>query len=102
MTIFDKNNKLITHFGDNPEVWKSKGWPNIPHEMRETGKFVSPHAACWDARRKHLRGGVDRRRPRHEAAAGIDTVCDAVRHRLRNDAHCGRSGGPRKLSHPVV
>lgn len=50
VTIFDKDNKLITHLGDNPEIWKSKGWPNIPHEMRETGKFVSPHAACWDAR----------------------------------------------------
>lgn len=48
VTIFDKNNKLITHLGDNPEIWKTKGWPNIPHEMRETGKFVSPHAACWD------------------------------------------------------
>ena len=48
VTIFDKNNKLITHLGDNPEVWKTKGWPNLPHEMRETGKFVSPHAACWD------------------------------------------------------
>lgn len=49
LTIFDKNNKLITHLGDNPEIWKTKGWPNVPHEMRVTGKFVSPHAACWDA-----------------------------------------------------
>jgi DNA-binding beta-propeller fold protein YncE len=48
LTIFDKNNKLITHLGDNPDVWKTKGWPNIPHEIRETGRFVSPHAACWD------------------------------------------------------
>ncbi len=50
VTIFDKRNQLITHLGDNPEIWKSKGWPNIPHEMRVTGKFVSPHAACWDAK----------------------------------------------------
>lgn len=50
VTIFDKNNKLITHLGDNVDIWKSKGWPNIPHEMRETGKFVSPHAACVDAK----------------------------------------------------
>ena len=49
VTIFDKNNKLITHLGDNPEIWNTKGWPNVPHEMRLTGKFVSPHAACWDA-----------------------------------------------------
>ena len=49
VTIFDKNNKLVTHLGDNPEIWRTKGWPNVPHEMRVTGKFVSPHAACWDA-----------------------------------------------------
>jgi len=50
VTIFDKDNKLITHLGDNVDIWKTKGWPNVPHEMRVTGKFVSPHAACWDAR----------------------------------------------------
>lgn len=49
LTIFDKDNKLIAHLGDNPEIWKARGWPNVPHEMRITGKFVSPHAACWDA-----------------------------------------------------
>ena len=48
VTIFDRNNKLIAHLGDNPDVWKTKGWPNLPHEMRLTGRFVSPHAACWD------------------------------------------------------
>lgn len=48
VTIFDRDNKLITHLGDNPDVWKTKGWPNIPHEQRPAGKFVSPHAACWD------------------------------------------------------
>ncbi len=25
-----------------------KGWPNIAHEDRVAGKFVSPHAACFD------------------------------------------------------
>ncbi len=50
VTIFDRDNKLITHLGDNPDIWKSKGWPNVPHEMRVTGKFVSPHAAAVDAR----------------------------------------------------
>jgi hypothetical protein len=48
VTILDKNNRLVTHLGDNPEVWKTKGWPNIPHDQRLPGKFVSPHAACWD------------------------------------------------------
>jgi hypothetical protein len=50
VTIFDRQNKLITHLGDNPEVWKIKGWPNLPHADRQPGKFISPHAACVDAR----------------------------------------------------
>jgi hypothetical protein len=48
VTIFDRNNRLITHLGDNPDVWKTKGWPNLPHDQRVTGKFISPHAACVD------------------------------------------------------
>ena len=46
--IFDKDNKLITHLGDNPGVEKTKGYPNLPHDQRIPGKFISPHAACWD------------------------------------------------------
>ena len=49
VTIFDRENRLITHLGDNPDVWKRKGWPNIPHDDRVAGKFISPHAACVDA-----------------------------------------------------
>lgn len=48
VTILDRQNKLVTHLGDNPDIWKSKGWPDVPHAMRVTGRFVSPHAACWD------------------------------------------------------
>jgi hypothetical protein len=48
VTLFDKNNKLITHLGDNPGVEAVKGYPNLPHEDRVPGKFISPHSACWD------------------------------------------------------
>ena len=51
VTIFDKNNRLITHLGDNPGVWEKPGWPNIPHEDRKVGKFISPHAVCVDSHR---------------------------------------------------
>lgn len=50
MAIFDKNNKLITHLGDNPDVWKIKGWPNLSQSDWEVAKFVSPDAACVDAK----------------------------------------------------
>ncbi len=42
VTIFDRNNKLITHLGDYPEVWKRSDWPNIPHTDRHVGKSFHP------------------------------------------------------------
>lgn len=48
VTIFDKNNDLIAHLGDSPGVEKTPGYPNLPHEQRVPGKFISPHGAIWD------------------------------------------------------
>lgn len=48
VTIFNKNNQLITHLGDNPDIQKHPKYPNIPHDERIPGKFISPHAARWD------------------------------------------------------
>lgn len=48
VTIFNGKNELVVHLGDYPEIWKQKGYPNLPQEMRLPGKFISPHAACWD------------------------------------------------------
>lgn len=50
VTILDHDNKLITQLGDNPKVWEKKGWPNLPDTTWQVGKFISPHAACWDKR----------------------------------------------------
>lgn len=48
VTIFDKDNKLVTHLGDNPGVEKREGYPNLPQEQRVPGQFISPHMAIWD------------------------------------------------------
>lgn len=48
ITIFDKNNQLVTHLGDNPDVQKQPNYPNLPPEQRIPGLFISPHSACWD------------------------------------------------------
>lgn len=48
VTIFDKDNKLITHLGENPDIWKAPGWPNLAPEQLTPGKFIAPHAAIWD------------------------------------------------------
>jgi DNA-binding beta-propeller fold protein YncE len=50
VTIIDKNDKLITHLGDNEGGWKIQGWPNIAPTEIKTGLFSSPHAACVDSR----------------------------------------------------
>ena len=48
VTVFDKDNQLITQLGDTPGVEKVKGYPNLPKETWTPGKFISPHSACWD------------------------------------------------------
>ncbi|MCC6489422.1 MAG: hypothetical protein IT364_18120 [Candidatus Hydrogenedentes bacterium] len=48
VTIFDRDNKLITHLGDNPGVEKREGYPNLPHADRVPGTFISPHGAIGD------------------------------------------------------
>jgi len=48
VTIFDKDNRLVTHLGENPGIEKAAGWPDVPMEQRKPGKFNSPHMAIWD------------------------------------------------------
>ena len=48
LTIFDQNNKLIVHLGDSPGIEKVLGYPNLPHDQRILGKFISPHSAKVD------------------------------------------------------
>jgi len=48
VTILAGDNKLIAHLGENPGVNEWPGYPNIPHDKREPGKFISPHAVTVD------------------------------------------------------
>ena len=48
VSIFNKENKLITHLGENPGVEKEQGYPDLPVAQRVVGKFISPHGATWD------------------------------------------------------
>lgn len=47
VTIFDKNNKLITHLGDNPDPAKRAN-NKVPREQWADGEFIAPHCAHWD------------------------------------------------------
>jgi hypothetical protein len=48
VTLFDKDNKLITHLGDNPD---KKQWANNGVKQRDTqpGIFCTPHSARFDS-----------------------------------------------------
>ncbi|MDP8243844.1 MAG: twin-arginine translocation signal domain-containing protein [Candidatus Hinthialibacter antarcticus] len=49
VTLFDKNDKLIAHLGGDSDWNKPDKYPNVPKDTLVTGKFVSPHSACYDA-----------------------------------------------------
>lgn len=47
LTIFDRNNRLITHLGDNPDVAK-RGNNGVAANELVPGEFCTPHQAIWD------------------------------------------------------
>ena len=47
VTILDKENKLITHLGDQVDA-KKRATNKLPREQWLDGIFVSPHGVCWD------------------------------------------------------
>ena len=50
VTILDADDRPVCHLGDDPGVWERPGWPNIPADQRQPGRFIAPHAACVDSR----------------------------------------------------
>ncbi len=48
VTLFDRNDRLIAHLGDNPTAPATPGWPNIQDKLQPC-KFNSPHACCVDS-----------------------------------------------------
>jgi hypothetical protein len=47
VTILDKNNKVVTHLGDNP-VAEKRGTNKLPPDQWADGIFISPHCPRWD------------------------------------------------------
>jgi hypothetical protein len=45
VTLFDKNNKLVTHLGDGGSY---VGVRDQPRDHFKPGKFVAPHSAYFD------------------------------------------------------
>ncbi|MEZ6194691.1 MAG: hypothetical protein R3F20_03025 [Planctomycetota bacterium] len=49
VTILDRENRLVTQLGDNPDS-EQRAQNGVPREDWRPGVFVSPHGAAWDAR----------------------------------------------------
>jgi DNA-binding beta-propeller fold protein YncE len=49
VTILDKDDRLITHLGEDQQAYKQKGWPNLPKDNFRPDKFSSPHGVCVDS-----------------------------------------------------
>ncbi|QGR00096.1 hypothetical protein EHS13_14535 [Paenibacillus psychroresistens] len=49
ITIFDKNDRLICHLGEDQQAYKQTGWPNLPKPYYRANKFSSPHGICVDS-----------------------------------------------------
>lgn len=50
VTIFDRNDKLITHLGEDQQAYKQEGWPNLPESYFRPNRFSSPHGVCVDSK----------------------------------------------------
>lgn len=50
VTIFDKNDRLITHLGEDQQAYKQQGWPNLPKSYYRPDRFSSPHGVCVDSK----------------------------------------------------
>ncbi|HEX9795207.1 MAG TPA: hypothetical protein VGC54_14580 [Planctomycetota bacterium] len=48
VSIFDAEDKLVTHLGDQPDPAKRAN-NGVARELWQTGEFISPHCAHWDA-----------------------------------------------------
>jgi sugar lactone lactonase YvrE len=49
ITILDKDDRLITHLGEDQQAYKQDGWPNLPKSYYRADRFSSPHGICVDS-----------------------------------------------------
>jgi hypothetical protein len=51
INIYDaKDLPIGSKLGDNQHaIVEHHGWPNVPHRLRQEGKFNSPHGCSYDA-----------------------------------------------------
>jgi hypothetical protein len=70
LTIFDRENNLVTHLGDNPDP-KQRGNNGVPKEQLKPGIFCSPAPGDLGSRGEHLRRRVAQVRAGDEASTRV-------------------------------
>lgn len=50
VTIFDGDDRLVTHLGEDPQAHRQAGWPNLPESYYRPDKFNAPHRVSVDSR----------------------------------------------------
>jgi DNA-binding beta-propeller fold protein YncE len=48
VTVLDEHDAVVGHLGEQRDVVKQEGWPDLPAEKIVAGKFNSPHGAVVD------------------------------------------------------
>lgn len=46
VSVYDRNDRLVAHLGEDQQAYKQKGWPNLPKAYYRPNKFSSPHGVC--------------------------------------------------------
>lgn len=49
LTVLDVDDQLVCYIGENLGAESIEGFPNIPRDLHEPGKFVAPHGMAADA-----------------------------------------------------
>lgn len=49
VTVFDADDLLVVHLGEDQLAYKQNGWPNLPKSYYRPGRFSSPHGVCVDS-----------------------------------------------------
>lgn len=49
VTVFDSNDLLVAHLGEDQLAYKQNGWPNLPKAYYRPERFSSPHGVCVDS-----------------------------------------------------
>ncbi|BBI31623.1 NHL repeat-containing protein [Cohnella abietis] len=50
VSIYDQNDRLCAHLGEDQQAYKTEGWPNLAKSYYRADRFSSPHGLCVDSK----------------------------------------------------